>query len=207
MRIAGGRHASQEEHLVRRRSWAIAVVTVAVAVGAAPVAFGQTDPGGPPQGGQPPGAQASVQELVALASAGNLFEIRSSRLAVQRARWGQVKDLARDLLRDHRRLQRELLALGGQLAIPVGQALSERQQRDLNRLRQRRGRRFDRLFLGVQTTAHRQARDIHLQLAAGAFDERLRSYAIRALPMIGRHHGEADALESVLEDEGLELRR
>lgn len=37
------------------------------------------------------------------------------------------------------------------------------------------GRRFDRLFLGVQTTAHRQGRDIHLRLATGAFEERLRS--------------------------------
>jgi putative membrane protein len=194
--------------MVNRR-WAIAgtVVVVAVAVGAAPVALGQIDSGGAAPDSQQPGRQAPVQELVALASAANVFEIRASRVAVRRARWGQVRDLARDLLRDHRRLQRELLALGAQLAIPVGRTLSQRQRRDLSRLRRRRGDRFDRLFLGQQTTAHRQARDLHLRLALGAFDERLRAYAIRALPLIGRHHGEADALESVLEDEGLEPRR
>jgi hypothetical protein len=47
---------------------------------------GQANPGAPPPGGRAQAAQRSVQELVALASAGNVFEIRSSRIAVRRAR-------------------------------------------------------------------------------------------------------------------------
>jgi putative membrane protein len=182
-----------------RRRWAIAGATLVVAVGPAAVAAGQV-----PGGAQAAQAQPAREDVtfVRLATAGNLFEIRSGRLAETRAESDAVKRIARQIVRDHTRLQRAVETVARQLAIEVPQdPQGAAQRRDYQRLRERRGERFDELFLRVQIQAHRAAASFHVQAATDPGDARVTAAAARALPVIGSHLGMAEAVRDLREED------
>jgi len=138
----------------------------------------------------PPVPDITDAEFLAAAAQGNRFEVVTGRLAARRAGSRAVRRLGRQFVRHHRTQLQLGAAVAARLGIALPAGLNARQQRDVERLRARRGRRFDRLWLNIQLRAHQEAIALHVRAGVNGDTPEFRTLAVSALPVIGQHYGE-----------------
>src|SRR5688500_13377688 len=146
----------------------------------------------------PPNPQeTNAQQYVALASAGDMFEIESARLALEKGESAEVRGLAQVILADHQRSSAELGQAGAQAQPPVTLApvLSPSQQSSLEALQRARGAAFDREYLRQQVAAHQQALDTAAAYARGGDSAPLRRHAASTIAAVQTHLSRARRLE------------
>ena len=130
------------------------------------------------------------------AGAGDVFEIMSSMVAVQKSQNPQVRAFATMLIDHHTMTTNQTLAAakaGGVMAPPP--ELSPMQKDMIGRLHAAvPGAGFDRLYLQQQIPAHQMARKINAGFARSGDNSVLRQNASAAIPIIDRHLVEANQL-------------
>lgn len=129
-------------------------------------------------------SRVSTPMFVRKATASNLFEIRSSQLALARSRDNRVRSFARRMIKDHRQMQAALGRTG------VGQPREMLDAQHLNllgHLRNMRRRDFDNAFAEAQIDAHQNAIDLHRTYARAGQNPRLRQFARNVLPTLESH--------------------
>ncbi len=126
-------------------------------------------------------AQASdspaLTEYLTTIALADRFEIRASRLAMDRASNPAVRAFATAMLRDQAERRAVLMqaAARDDLDLPVD--LDPVRRRQLERLRATRGAEFDRLYRETQAASHREALELHRTFAETATDPALRQWA------------------------------
>ncbi len=140
----------------------------------------------------------NAQQYVALASAGDMFEIQSARIALQKAQNAQVRGLAQMILSDHQRSSAELAAASEQAQPPLTPApvLSPSQQSSLEAMQRPQGAAFDEVWLHQQVLAHQQALDMASAYARGGDSEPLRRHAAATIAPVQTHLIRARRLEA-----------
>ena len=104
------------------------------------------------------GAEASVidQTYVQNAAASDLFEIETSRLALQRATLPSVKTYAQMMIDEHTKSSNELKAAAQQAGIAMSAALPGDKQAKVTALGGLSGEAFDRQYLADQRSSHQE---------------------------------------------------
>jgi len=150
------------------------------------------------KGTPPPPAPTTGAQYVALVSGGDLYEIESARLALQKASSQQVKGLAEMILADHQRSTRQLADAAAQASPPlaVGAVMSPDHQTGMDILRRTSGRDFDTTWLRQQVIAHTHAFDTAARYANTGEVPALRRHAAGTLEAIQRHLTRARSLEA-----------
>jgi putative membrane protein len=132
----------------------------------------------------------SAQAFLTQAAAANQFEIVTGQLAQERARSSEIKALGAQFVAHHTELLAQGRAVATQLAITVPETLTPAQQRIVDRLQQRSGKRFDRKWLKAQIKAHRKALALHFRGAIRGELPEIRTLAQGGLPIVAHHYGE-----------------
>ena len=142
--------------------------------------------------GSPLVAQARMAQPAApearKAAASNLFEIQSSRLALQRSRNPTVRRFAGRMIADHTALaarMNAMLARNGMRPPPPVLDLAHRYL--LRQLAATPAPVFDRAYLGQQLDAHLQAVNLLSRYERRGANPVLRSAAVNALPVVEQH--------------------
>lgn len=133
-------------------------------------------------------SRISTPMFVRKATAGNLFEIQSSRLALTRSRDNRVRSFARHLIEDHRMAGRQLrasLRRAGLRRPP--ERMDARHLNLLAQMRDTRRREFDNAFVEAQIEAHRNAISLFRGYARTGQNPQLRQFAHSALPVLEGH--------------------
>lgn len=138
----------------------------------------------------PSGRSAAVDTQVYLnqATAADMFEIESSKLALERSNDPAVQALARQMIQDHTNASVKMkaasnaLGLRSQVNSVGGQAAQQMLQ-----LRNLSGKEFDRMYLQMQAQAHEQAYNIHSGYAAHGETPQLRTLASEMATLIQQH--------------------
>jgi putative membrane protein len=132
---------------------------------------------------------------VAMAGSSDLYEIESSRLALQRTQRPAVRQFAQMMI-DHHTMTTQQVMGAAQAAgmTPPPPTLLPPQQAMLDQLQPANGADFDRMYIEQQRTAHRVAYDLHSNYARNGDTPQLRQVATNAVPVIQRH---IDALRSL----------
>jgi putative membrane protein len=175
------------------KAWLIA------AAGAASLMAGCATP--PPDQTQAPGAPAdpmaptSAPGYMAMAASSDMFEIESSRLALQASRDGAVRQFAQMMINDHGRTTSEMMAIAQQqgLAPPPPQMMPHHAEM-LERLRSAAPGGFEAAYKREQIMAHQEALNLHRTYAAQGDNEAFRAFAARTVPAIEMHYGHAQSL-------------
>ena len=141
---------------------------------------------------------ANAQQYVALASAGDLFEIQSARIALQKSPSAEVRGLAQMILADHERSAAQLGRIVGEAEPPLTPApvLDPNQEAAIAALQRARDAAFDREWLRQQVLAHQQALDLAAAYARGGDSEPLRRHAASSIAAIQTHLTRARSLEA-----------
>lgn len=142
-----------------------------------------------------PGVAAAT--YVAKAGAADLYEIESSRIAIERADRSEVRDMARQLIADHTRSSEQVAAAARADGLrPAPARLEQRQRFMIQGLQRARGRTFDRLYLSQQIPAHREALALHRDYARAGRGDDLRRTAAGIVPVVQGHLAHARRLAS-----------
>ena len=141
----------------------------------------------PPQGpiAAPRAPVLATAAYLAAAASIDLYEIRSSELAVARATDPRLREFARRMLTDHAGTSAQLSFAGRRLNLLPSGTLRPEHQAMLDALHAAGD--FDRAYLQQQIAVHRAALEMHNAYATRGSSPTLRPVAANAVPIVRRH--------------------
>lgn len=135
-----------------------------------------------------------ARPYVMKAGAGDLYEIQSSQIALQKSRNRQVRALATMLITHHRMTTRDVTAAARRDGLRPAAPMLEPHQRAMIADLRKPTRDFDRLFLDQQRTAHEEALRLHENYARSGDRPALRMAATKAVPIVQGHISRIDMI-------------
>lgn len=123
--------------------------------------------------------------FVKAVSSSNAFEIESSKLAEQKAKDGDVKEFAKQMIADHTKAAEELKKAakteGGEPPLAPKHAAM------LETLNGASDRDFQPLYIEMQAAAHMEAVSLFATYAKGGDDPAVKAFAKKTLPTLEMH--------------------
>ena len=123
--------------------------------------------------------------FVAMAASSDMYEIQSSRMALQRSQNPMIRMHADMMIRDHTNTTAQLTMAAQAAGIGVPMAMMPMHQAMLDTLS--RSRNFDATFKQQQLVSHQEALALHSKYAARGDVPALRSVAALAVPVVRGH--------------------
>lgn len=131
----------------------------------------------------------TADAYVTNAALGDMYEIESSKLALEKAKSAEVKKFAQQMITDHTattaKLKETLTAAKLQITPPA--QLDARRSGMLDNLRGASAEDFDKAYLDQQTAAHQEALTLHSGFAQDGDNEPLKKLAAETAPKIQHH--------------------
>jgi putative membrane protein len=127
------------------------------------------------------------KEFIAKAARGNLAEIQSSRLVLQRSRNPQVLNVAGKMIEAHTKAQSDLSSLARRVHLALPSAPDAGQQRNYRRLAGLSGGVFEEGYLRIQSADHDAAIGLYQREVTYGSNPNAQGYAARYLPKIQNH--------------------
>lgn len=137
------------------------------------------------------------------AALSDMYEIESSRLALEKSTSPEVKQFAQMMIDGHTKTTADMkatLASAGVTVTPPA-ALDARRQGMLDELRGKTAAEFDTAYLDQQTAAHGEALDLHKGFAANGDNPQLKAFAATTAPVVQGHLDMVKKLDKTGADE------
>jgi len=131
----------------------------------------------------------STAQFVPTATAANSFEIESSRIALRKSRDREVRRFANEMIRDHTRAGRQMMASARSAGIeapPPG--LDARHQSMIDQLSAAPAGQFDALYVQMQQQAHQEAVSLFTAYSQGGDNPTMFAFAQETLPTLQHHY-------------------
>jgi putative membrane protein len=138
----------------------------------------------------------STEEFVMKASASDMFEIQSSKLAVKHGDKA-VKKFARQMIKDHEKTTREMKSLiaSGKVQAKPATKLPGDMKGDVDGLAKLDGKKFDEQYIDEQVKAHETAVQLFKGYAQSGDNAELKAWAGKTLPALEHHYMMAQDLD------------
>lgn len=121
------------------------------------------------------------------ASASGLAEVNLSNLAVTRSQNSAVRQFAQQMVNDHTKANRELIALANRQQIPLAKTMDEKHQKLFEDLSKMDGNKFDHAYMEGMVKDHEEAVKLFDSESKDGKDEALKSWAGKTLPVLKKH--------------------
>lgn len=128
-----------------------------------------------------------AQDFVLAAASGGLFEVESSKLALERSKSDAVKQFAQMMIADHSKANDELkaIATGAKLEVPAAPAGAPASH--LKAVQDASDADFDRTYLMHQDQAHAETLALFTAQAGATSTPELAAFAAKTLPTLKMH--------------------
>jgi len=117
----------------------------------------------------------------------DMFEIQSSRLALDKAASAAVKTFAQRMIDDHTRTSDQLKQIAANKNVTLPTALDSKHQAQLAKLSAASGAEFDRMYMAAQHAGHQKAVAMFEKEARSGRDADVKSFAQATLPALQEH--------------------
>lgn len=121
------------------------------------------------------------------AAAGDMYEIKSSQMAIQRSQNDAVKMFAREMIAAHTATTAELKPIAQMAGITPPMELDARRASMLENLQSASAENFDSRYIDQQTAAHEEALTLHRTYADGGDHAQLKAFASKTAPAVEQH--------------------
>jgi putative membrane protein len=134
------------------------------------------------------GVAPKTQDFVTEAAGTDMFEIRSSKLAVKRAD-PATKSFAQQMITDHTKTSVEIkqMLAAEKATAATPKKMTSDQQSMLHSLRALHGNQFNKEYISDQIAAHKQAVDLFKRYADGGDDAQMKAWAVKTRPVLEHH--------------------
>jgi putative membrane protein len=141
---------------------------------------------------------SDTQEYVQMAAMGDMFEVESSKLALERSPSMEVKNIAQEMITAHTMTSDELKArlTRAGLMVETPAMLDSEHQQKVDQLRRASNQEFDAQYLSAQKEAHDEALMLHRDYAMDGKVQELKAFASETAPKIEMHRMMVADLES-----------
>lgn len=131
----------------------------------------------------------TADAYVAAATIGDMYEIASSRLALEKSKSAEVRKFAQQMITDHEATTAKLKATLGEakLAVTSPAQLDVRRQGLIDNLKSASAADFDTVYLDQQTAAHQEALTVQQSYADDGENPALKKLAGETAPKIQHH--------------------
>jgi putative membrane protein len=132
---------------------------------------------------------SDTREYVQMAAMGDMFEIESSRVALDRSPSMDVKNIAQEMISAHTMTSDDLkarLARAG-LIVETPAMLDSEHQQKVDQLRRASNQEFDAQYLSAQKEAHDEALKLHRDYAMDGKVQELKAFASETAPKVEMH--------------------
>jgi putative membrane protein len=148
---------------------------------------------------QAPDPDTTARHFIIMASIGNLQEMSAANLAIQKAVHPGVKMFAQHMMSDHSKAQRQLMQLAKQKGFDIPSQATGGIMPD-PMLKNASGRDFDRIYVHMMVTGHRQTVSMFENYALTGKNLSVKAFAQQTLPVLKQHLAAITALDSELKD-------
>lgn len=138
---------------------------------------------------------AGVTNFVQKAALSDMYEIESSRIALERSQVQAVKDFAQMMIDAHTATTSELMPLASAAMIAPPTALDNDHMGKLDELRKASVADFDDKYIDQQTDAHENALNLLNDFAQNGKDAGLQAFAAKTAPAVQAHLDQVKALD------------
>jgi putative membrane protein len=129
----------------------------------------------------------SAQDFAATAASSDMFEIRSSELALQKSQTSAVKEFAQMMIKDHTEASKNLMAAAKQDGIAVPGEMAEKHAAQVKALSGAEGEAFDAAYLDAQLAGHKEALALMTNYAKDGDAAALKAHAQKTAPIVQMH--------------------
>lgn len=134
------------------------------------------------------GAAPKTEDFVLEAATSDMFEIESSKLAVERAD-PATKTFAQQMIADHTKTSTEMKQMvdSGKVAAPIPAAMTSSQKAMLDKLNGLQGDDFNKQYHSDQVSVHKDAVDLFKRYGDSGDNADLKSWAATTRPALEHH--------------------
>ena len=151
--------------------------------GTSVAAIAQTPPPPPPAE-----AKTTAAAYVDAAGKSDMYEMESSKIALQKSKSPAIKSFANAMIRDHTKTTKATMAAAKKAGMnPPPPAPDAGITASLTELQNASDADFDRIYLAQQMPAHQAALDLHQSYAANGDQPALKASAKAAVPIVQKH--------------------
>jgi putative membrane protein len=142
------------------------------------------------------GVAPKTEDFIMQASASDMFEIESSKLALQKGD-EPTKAFAQQMITEHEKTTAELkeLLAGGKVQGSPVTALTEDHKEEVDELAKLDGAEFNEEYIDDQVEAHEDAVDLFKRYAEEGENADLKAWAAKTLPALEHHYKMAQDLD------------
>jgi putative membrane protein len=153
-----------------------------------------------PKAGDPTAGQrndTASATFVKQAAVSDMFEIETSKLAVQKSQNNGVRQFAQKMIDEHTKMSQQVksAAMQDQVAAGAPSQLDRPKTQQLDDLKKLNGAAFDKKYVEIQVKAHQEAAKLFETYAKSGEDANLKKTVNEGLPHIKHHLQEAQALQ------------
>ena len=134
------------------------------------------------------GVAPTTEDFVLKAATSDMFEIESSKLALERAD-APTKTFAQQMVADHQKTTDEMKQLvdGGKVKAALPTSMTEAQQETLDKLKGLQGADFTEQYHADQVSAHKDAVDLFKRYGDEGENADLKAWAAKTRPALEHH--------------------
>jgi putative membrane protein len=150
------------------------------------LAWAQDDATVPEPSGSDAAVEVKATSYVEQTAMGDMFEVKSSELALSKSGNPQVRAFAQHMITDHAASSRELkqALTAAKVDVPVPTALDGEHQQLLDTLQASTGGDFDRNYLKMQMDGHQKALQTQVDYRLHGGNRELQDFATKATTMV-----------------------
>ncbi len=144
-----------------------------------------------------PATIKAATDFVQKAAIGGMFEVESSKIALDESANENVKKFAQMMVDDHTKANAELRATIDSSSVDkanVPTALDEKHAAVIEKLKTTNGADFDKLYIAEQKKAHAETVALFKNYAASGKDRALNNFAVKTLPTLEEHKKHVNAM-------------
>ncbi len=131
----------------------------------------------------------STEDFARMAMSSDMFEIRSSEMAQEKAEAEAVKSFAADMIKDHEKAEADMKAAAekGNAQLPASAELAPKHAAMLQQLEAADGADFQTLYVDMQAQSHMEAVALFRTYAGSGDNEAIVAFAKATLPTLEGH--------------------
>lgn len=172
---------------MRQLYLALAMCAVAIPAHAQGQPPGATQPGAQTQQQQQQQASPMTQQFVSKAAMGDLYEIQSSRMALEKSLGPDFQSFAQRMMDDHTKLSEKLITLTKDMNIQMPSQLDSRHNSMIEQLKAASGPQFANMYQAQQIDAHKEAIQLYQQYSQQGDHTELQQFAESTIPTLQEH--------------------
>jgi putative membrane protein len=130
--------------------------------------------------------------FVTKAANSNMFEIESSKVALEKAKNAEVKTFAQQMINDHTKAAKDMMAV----APDAPKKMDAAHMAMVKDLQDASADKFDADYVDAQVKAHDEAVALFTKYSEDAQDPKLKAFAAEKLPVLKMHQEHVKALDA-----------